>query len=237
MCFSERTPVDRSDHDEINDKAEDRRGRQVNREACVAEMREARDDHVLRVAGDGRGAADVAGGREAQQQRDGIDVGNFSGVDYQRRERQAYNVVDEERGEEAGRRDGHREHAEAGPRTAEQGAREISERAGQAQIRHYDHHPEQQRDRVEVDSAHGGGFAEGARHNHRNCARERRAGAIDPQPRNFAQRDHRVGQAENGEGQEMAGKHRGISRQQGVGRVGTGGIVQAYRYGNSTQGG
>ena len=113
----------------------------------------------------------------------------------------------------------------------------IRERAGQAQIRHHDHHPEQQGDSVKVDGANGGGFAKRARHNHRDCARQRSAGAIDPQPRNFAQGDHRVGQGENDEGQEVAGKHRGIFRLPGVGSVGTRGIVQAYRYGNSTQGG
>ena len=148
----------------------------------------------------------------------GSSVGNFGGVDYQRREREAYNVVDEERGEEAGRRDGHREHAEAGPRAAEQGAREKRERAREAQVCDDDHHPEQQSNRVEVDSALGGGFAERARHNHRDGARQGGAGAIDPRPRNFAERDHRVGQGENDEGQEVAGKHRRIFRREGVGQ-------------------
>ena len=92
-------------------------------------MREAGDDHVLRVAGDGRGAADVAGGRESKQERNRIDVRNFGGVDYQRRQRQAYDVVYEKRGEQAGRGDGHREHSESRPRAAQHRAREKRERS------------------------------------------------------------------------------------------------------------
>jgi len=76
-------------------------------------MCEAGDDHVLRVSGDRSSAADVARRRQTQQQRDRIDVGKFGRVDYQRREREAHNIVDEKRGEDAGHRDRHRKHAEA----------------------------------------------------------------------------------------------------------------------------
>ena len=184
----------------------------MNREARVVEMREAGDNHVLRVAGDRRGAADVAGGRETQQKRDRIDARDFGRVDNHRRQREAYDVVYEERGEQAGRRYRHRQHPEARPRAAEQRAREKRERSRKAQVRHDDHHPEQQRNRVEVDRVLGCRFAERAGHDHRHRARQRGAGAIDARPRNLAERDHGVGQGEYDECQEVAGKHRGLFR-------------------------
>ena len=44
----ERAPVDRGNHNVVDDETEDGGGREVNREARIAQMREAGDDHVLR---------------------------------------------------------------------------------------------------------------------------------------------------------------------------------------------
>jgi hypothetical protein len=56
------------------------------------------------------------------------------------------------------------------------------EEARQPQMRHYDHHAEQERERVEIDSAIGLVGRDRANRHHQRRAGERNAGAIQPEP-------------------------------------------------------
>src|SRR5215469_9854325 len=90
---------DQGDNRVVYGKACDCSRCQVHNERRVAEMREARDDHVLRIARDSRGAADIARGRNAEQQWNWIYISCGGSLDYERRQRDTDDVVDEERGE------------------------------------------------------------------------------------------------------------------------------------------
>jgi hypothetical protein len=114
-------------------------------------MCETADHHVLRIAGDGRGRADIRGHRHRQQVWHRVAPQCQGELDDERRQHQAHRVVDEKCREHPGdRRD-----------RGQQGERPVSpphdpapghrEKAGEAQISDEDHHAEQQGQRVEID--------------------------------------------------------------------------------------
>ncbi len=75
-----------------------------------------------------------------------------------------------------------------------------AEKAGNAQVRHHDHHAEQQRDGAEIDRPIGFLNGEHAGAHHQRAAEQRRAGAVDAEDRNLAERDDHIGRDEDGNG-------------------------------------
>jgi hypothetical protein len=65
--------------------------------------------------------------------------------------------------------------------------------SGEAQIGDEDHHAKQQGDGVEVDGAIRLLEAEAAARHHQAGTNQRRAGAVEAQPRQSAERDHDIG--------------------------------------------
>ena len=86
----------------MGDKADGRDGRQGRRKVCVGDAGKIADDHVLRIPGQGRGAADIRRHGDGEQIRDRVAFQPHGDVEDQRRHDQADGVVDQKRRERSG---------------------------------------------------------------------------------------------------------------------------------------
>jgi hypothetical protein len=170
-------------------------------------MRKARDDHVLRIPGDGCGAADIARRSESEQKRNRIRLHHLGSVDQQRRQRKTHDVIDEKCGQHSRHHHRHRKHPVARLRPLENCPRKPRESARQPQVRDHDHHPEQQRERIVVDRLRSLPFVDHPEHDHRHRARQCRAGAIDAQVGNLTRTENEIGQGKDGYRDGVVGGH------------------------------
>ena len=180
--------------------------RQRRREGAVGDVREAADHHVLRIAGDGRDAADVGGHGDREQIGHRVAAAAAaSGSSDQRRQHQAHRVVDQEGREARRRRRSRRRAAPAGGGHA-RATQAVTRRKKpeSRRLRDDDHHAEQQRDRLEIDRR--GRPRRGVRvpvADHQAGAEERRAGAVEPRAGQPADGDDEIGRGED----ECGGEH------------------------------
>ena len=192
----------------INEREEQNREGEANRrhwpqgrgERPIRDVREAADDHVLRIASDRRDAADIGCQRYSQQIWDRIALQAANEIEHQRRHDQANGVVDEKGRERAGH-----DHNRQQQNNGMVGARHDPvvrqpKKAGKAQVGDDDHHAEQQRDRVEIDRAIGVIERDDAKSDHQARAEERRAGAVEPVARQLADGHDQIGRREYGDG-------------------------------------
>lgn len=147
--------VDDAHDDDDRDEAEEGNRRQGGRKSWVGNSRQRADDHVLRVAGDGGDAAAVGRGGGGDQIGNGIAIDDTGDVDDDRRHDQADGVVDQERRQHAGQQRHHHQQHERRVRMLDSVGAKRPEGAGHLQMRHHDHHAEQQRNGVEIDGAIG----------------------------------------------------------------------------------
>ena len=94
-------PEHQRQHQRVEGQAEERDRSECREERRVADVREAGDEHVLRVAGDGRDAADVRAGDEREEVGQRPVSARARQFDEDRREDEADGIVDEERREDA----------------------------------------------------------------------------------------------------------------------------------------
>ena len=188
------------DHgDQHNGEREAARGnrRERGREAPVGNLRDAADDHILRVAGDGGGAADVRGHGGRQQIGHRIAAQPFHDLDHQRGEHEADRVVDEECRERAGDQHERRQQHEGVACFRHSPIVHQPKESGEAQIGDDDHHAEQQRDGVEIDGPVGGIERQYAEPDHQARAEQRGAGAVEAKARQLADGDDQIGRRED----------------------------------------
>ena len=155
------------------------------------------DDHILRIAGDRRDAADIGGERDRQHIGRRIALQPLRQIDDQRRHDETDRVIDEKGGKESRRRRDRREQKDRTARDVRQPIGGAAEEAGKAQIGDDDHHAEQQGDGVEIDGAIGLVEAQGANADHQARAEQRAAGAVEPIIGQLADREHEIGRRED----------------------------------------
>ena len=206
-----------SDQDERVERQPEERDRpERGEEGAVADVRQAGDQHVLRVAGDRRDAADVRAGDEREQVGQRPVAAGARQLDEDRGEDEADRVVDEERREDAaGEDDRHQQqrrlvHARADPLHG--GAEEPRH----AQVRDEHHHAEEQHQRAEVDVAVGLVERDDAGGDHQRGADDGGAGAVDSQVRGAADGEDEIGEEEDGAGDDRE-EHAGAIVLSGLG--------------------
>ena len=177
-------------------QADQRDRRQRRSELTIGDAGEAADHHVLRVAGDGGGAADVGCHSDRQQIRNGIAAELGGDFQDQGREHQTHGVVDEEGREESRNGDDGGEQENRPVRVFHHPGADQPEESGEAQVGDDNHHAEQQHDRVVVDSAIGLVHCDDVKREHQAGADDGCAGAIDAE----------TGQTADGENQVRGGK-------------------------------
>ncbi len=178
---------DRPVHDETNDR--DRP--EVREEVAVADGGGRSNQHVLRIAGNGRDTADVGRRGQRQQVGNGPEPHAAREVDQEGRQHQANDVVDEECREQPSGED-HRAQQVSRTDSHHQELGDAIEEAGEAQPADDQHHGEEQDDGGEVDGADGVSGADDADGNHQDRADDRRAGAVDLHPRKFSDGEDQV---------------------------------------------
>jgi hypothetical protein len=165
----------------------------------VGNARKTSDHHVLRISSDGGHASDIGRHRHRQQVRHGIAPQRPGDLEHQRRQHQAHGVVDEERREDSG-------HATIAisnssglcARSTTRSA--TSEKARQLEVRHHDHHAEQQDDGVEIDGAISRIQRKRVHAHHEARADDGRASPVDPEAGQPADGQHQIRNREDENG-------------------------------------
>ena len=182
----------------VERQAEERDRAERREERAVADLRQAGDQHVLRVAGDRGDAADVRAGGERQQVGQRPVPARARQLDQDRREDQADRVVDEQRREDAADEDDgdeqQRRLVHAGADPLHRGAEE----SRHAQVRDEHHHAEEQHQGAEVDVPVGLVERDDAGGDHQRGADDGGAGAVDSQVGCAADGEDEVGEEEDG---------------------------------------
>jgi hypothetical protein len=181
------------DHAEHQREPDDRDRRLAQQEGPVADPREAAHQHVLRVAGQRGHAAHVGRGGERDQVRHRRQAELPREIQDDGRHDETYHVVDEERGEHAGRDDdqGQQPDRRVGPPHRHVGHE--AEEAREAQVGSHDHHAEEEHQGVGVHRGHGALPRQNAGDHDERATDDGEAGAIHAEERQPAERQAQVG--------------------------------------------
>ena len=203
--------VHRQDQQHGGDHAEQRNRGERRGERAIGNLRQTADDHVLRIAGDRGDGADVGAHGDGQEVGHRVALHAKRQFRHQRRHHQADRVVDEEGREHAGRgRDGDQQRDRAAYMPCDIGV-DDPEEARDPEIRHHDHHAEQEHDGIDVDGGIGLLRRQHPDADQHRTAQEGRARAVDAVARQLADGDDRIGGDEHqkGERQGEIGAHAG----------------------------
>jgi arylsulfatase A-like enzyme len=181
-------PVGQQAHDGDRPQARD--------EGHVRHAGQRPDEHVLRVAGDRRHAADVRRRRHRDHVGHDRDVQAPRHLDHDWRHDQADHVVDEKGGQDPAREHDGRQQV-VWVQARDEPAGDGVEEAGQPEVAGDHHHREQQDDRGEVDRGEGLACADDAEGDHEHGADDRCARAIDLHAREGAKREHQIAAGED----------------------------------------
>ena len=198
----ELAPEEQYQQRRVERQAEQRHRPERGKKGAVGDLRQAADQHVLRVAGDRRDAADVGAGGERQQVGQRPVAAGARQLDQDRGEHQADGVVDEQRRQRAADEDhGDEQQRRLVDADADPAHRRVEE-PGHAEVRDQHHHAEEQHERADVDVTCRLVEREDARGNHQGGADDRGAGAVDAQVRGAADGEDEVGEDEDGAGDD-----------------------------------
>ena len=197
--------------DQRPDDGERRQHRRDYRAEVAAErqLQHLADQHVLRIADQRRGGADVRGAGEREQVRQRVEAPAQAGVGEHRRHREAHDVVAEYRGQRG--HDGDDQRQQRGRRAGQ--ARHLQRHArieaAQPHLRRDHHERKQQQQGRQVDRARRVLRRHRAERHQRDGAEQRDAGAVELQERQPAEDHAEIDQRENRDDRRG---HRGISR-------------------------
>ena len=190
-------PEHQRQYQRVEGQAEERDRAERREERRIADVRQAGDEHVLRVAGDGRDAADVRAGDEREEVGQRTVSARARQLDEDRREDEADRVVDEERREDAADEDDRDEQqrrlVDAGADPVDRGAEEPRH----AQMRDEDHHAEEQHEGAEVDVEIGLVERDDAGGDHQRGADDGGAGPVDSQVGGTSDGEDEIGEEED----------------------------------------
>ena len=168
-------------------------GESASGESRIGNPRRRSDHHVLRIAGDRRHAAAVGGGGGRNEIGNRVAPKRTHDLHDDRRHHEADRVIDQKGGKHAGENRDRDQEDERRMGVLDRERPQGPERARDFQVRHHDHHADQERDGVEVDGAEGLIEAQGAERDHRRAAEEGDARAVEAQAGNAAGRDPDIG--------------------------------------------
>jgi hypothetical protein len=180
----------------------DRHGPLGEQEAAVRDAREAADEHVLGIAGEGRHASHVRRGGEGDQVGHGRQGELARQAHDQGGQHDAHDVVHEERGEDTGGHDHGPQQAAWRSRPPRHPRHHEREEPGQAKVGGDDHHAEQQDQRVGVHAGYRLVPREDAAHDHRRRTDDGDPRTIDPEPGEAAEREAEIRPGEDAEREE-----------------------------------
>ena len=195
--LGQRLAVDQRHDGEVQCQADQGNRGKSRCESQIRNMRERSYDDVLRVTGDRGNRADIRGRRQADQVRDRRPLQALTEVEYKRSQRDADDVVDKERRESARNGDRHGQEAQRPRASGGDLFRRQREETSHAEVRHDDHHAEEQDNCFIV---HGPGrvtHREHAAGEHDGRAHQSDPRSVDSQAGNLADGQGQVSQTED----------------------------------------
>ena len=175
----------------IEKQPDNRHRPQVQQKIAVSDARERANQHVLRVAGNGRHAADVRRGRDRQQVRKRRQPHTLGNGKNERHHDQAHDVVNEEcRQNPAG--EDHRRQQVSGLQPPQHQLRIPLEEARKVEAPHDQHHGEKQDQSGKVDVVERVAGLHDARPHHGYAADHGCPRPVDLQPGELTQRKDQV---------------------------------------------
>ncbi|HEY3900207.1 MAG TPA: hypothetical protein VGM54_16480 [Chthoniobacter sp.] len=155
------------------------------------------DHHILGIADERGGGADVAGDGQGDQERYGVEPFSHEGRRDDRREDVADDVVVQDRGEAAGREHENEEKARRVSETFGNPDSHFVVEARQTKLGREDKETEEQTNRRPVDGRNGVLGGDAAENHHGDCAEQDDSDAVEFQPRDVAHGDPEISDREN----------------------------------------
>ncbi len=160
-------------------------------------MGDRANHHVLRIADQGGRRADVAGDRQGDQKRNGIDLFAKQRRADDGRKDEANDVVVQERRQPAGHRHQHQQKPRGMTKPRGNAVGHLVIKAGQTELRRDDKKTEQQKNRRPVDVRDDFARGDAAEDHHGNRPQQNDAHAIEFQTRHASDRDAKVSDGED----------------------------------------
>ena len=181
----------------VNKQTDQCDGTEMRQEVAIADTRDRADQHVLRIAGNGRHTANVGSRGQSQEIRQRAHTHSFADIEHQRRHEQANHIVHQERRQNSTGEDDSRKQL-AGSEMENYAVGHPVEESCQMQAGYDQHHGEEQYQRAEVDALDGALRRKNAADKHQYRADDRHGRPIDLRSRQASEGEDEITGEEDG---------------------------------------